>query len=141
MGDKAGGAGLSFTDCTGATVDHCSFNNNSVVGDHSAGGGILFSLKLIGMDTTSITNSNFSFNTARGTAAKGGGVHFFNTQLYMSKCTFTSNTVRQHFVYQCDMCNLSPTTNTHRTNTVHALLTVFSPPSPLPPFFLLSPRT
>ena len=86
---------MSFYGTTGATIDHCSFTNNSIVGDNvpGGGGGTLFYSHFGG---ASVTNTNYSFNTVIGAAAAGAGMYSLGSpNLYMSNCIFLNNSVRQ----------------------------------------------
>ena len=98
-GDAAtGGGGLSFYNTIGATIDHCSFTNNSLKGDNTGGGGgVLFYAHQGG---ATVTNSNFTLNSIVGALAGGGGMyHYQSPNLVMSNCIFTNNTVQLHLAY------------------------------------------
>ena len=85
---------MSFYGTTGATIDHCSFTNNSIVGDNVPGGaGVAFYSHAGG---ATITNTNFSHNTVMGAAAAGAGMYSLGSpNLNMSNCIFLNNSVRQ----------------------------------------------
>ncbi|MBD2768293.1 T9SS type A sorting domain-containing protein [Hymenobacter sp. BT664] len=66
-----------------ATIDRCTFEDNTVNSDGDLGGGLYY---LNGPLT--LTNSTFARNTTPGA---GGGVWLTNTLLNVRNCTFTGN--------------------------------------------------